>query len=434
MALDKIRLDLFTSIGSWSAGFYERQPFVPGESKVNYSKEIFDGAELRNLLDCALSGHIAGGKWTVEFESKMRAFFGARDFVFVNSGSSANLLMIATLCSREVGEHLNPGDEVVTTALGFPTTLAPIVQHGLIPVFVDVQAETYNPDIKQILMAIGPKTRAVFLAHPLGFSFDVAAVADACAARNIWLLEDGCDALGSEFGGRKVGTFGVMSSLSFFPAHHMTTGEGGGVVINSPKVAKSAQSIANWGKDCWCQPGDSDTCGQRFGWQLGDMPFGWDHKYLFSNIGYNLKPTDLQAAIGCAQADKINFIVERRRHNFWRFYAKLLPYSGVLSLAEIHPAANPSPYAFPILVKPESGATRDQVIKRLEAAKIETRPIFGGNLLRQPAFRDIPHRAVGSLENTDRIMRDGFFVGVHPYLDDTAIDYVGDRIIEAVNQ
>ena len=433
MTLDKIRSEIIAAVGSYASDFWRRPDFIPGETPVNYSAQIFDQGEIVNLVDCALSGKITAGRWTEEFERKMRAFFCSRDFILVNSGSSANLLMLAALCSPNVEGHLRDGDEVVTVALGFPTTLAPIVQHRLVPVFVDVSRETYNPDPGAVEAAIGPRTRAVFLPHPMGFPFDAEAVRGICERRGLWFIEDGADALGATFGGRLVGTFGAMSSLSHFPAHHLSGGESGSVIVNSSKVGKTARSIMNWGKDCWCQPGQNNTCGQRFGWQLGALPFGHDHKFCFSNIGYNLKATDLQAAVLCAQADKIGFIVGRRRQNYRRLHEKLLALSDFFSLPEIHPAAIPSPYAFPLLVKPGRGITRDEVVRRLEAAKIETRPIFGGNLLRQPAFQNIKHRVAASLDNTDRIMRDGFFVGVHPYLGEAEMDYVFKKLKEAVS-
>lgn len=433
MTLDEIRSEIITAVGSYAYGFWRRPDFVPGETRVNYSAQIFDQREIVNLVDCALSGKITAGRWTEEFERRMRAFFGSRDFVLVNSGSSANLLMLAALCSPGVEGHLEDGDEVVTVALGFPTTLAPIIQHRLVPVFMDVDWRTYNPDPGAVEAAIGPRTRAVFLPHPMGFPFDAEAVAGICQRRGLWFIEDGCDALGATFGGRLVGTFGVMSSLSHFPAHHTTGGEGGSVIVNSPKFPATARAMRDWGRACWCVPGASNTCGQRFGWEWPLLPKAWDHKYTYTDIGFNLKATDLQAAVLCAQADKIGFIVGRRRQNYRRLYENLASLDAFFSLPEVHPAANPSPYAFPLLVKPGRGVARDEIVHKLEAAKIETRPIFAGNLLRQPAFQHIEHRLAGSLDNTDRIMRDGFFVGVHPYLGEAEIDYIFGKLKEAVS-
>ena len=407
--------------------------FVPGISPVNYSRPFFDEHEFLNLLDIIFTGWVASGKWTAQFEAKMVSYFGCRHFLLVNSGSSANLLMVATLCSPNVENHLTDGDEVITPALGFPTTLAPIVQHRLIPHFVDVELGTYNPTMQAIKRAyVRGVTKAIFLPHPLGIPFDAKAVKDFCDEEQIWFLEDGADALGATVGDKLVGTFGDMSSLSFFPAHFMTCGEGGGVIVNNPRLGVEAASIMNWGKSCYCIPGVSNTCGKRFEWELGTLPKGYDHKYAFSNIGYNLKATDMQAAILCAQADKIPTIVGNRKRNFWRLFAALSK-DGLhrYFILPISPHGDISPYAFPLICK--EGVDRAKITAYLENAKIETRPIFAGNLLRHPAFQNIAHRVSGSLDNTDRIMRDGFFVGVHPGLGDAEMDYIADTLRSAVS-
>ena len=434
LQLRNLILDYVPDFGS------DGKPFVPGETRIGYSRHIFGRAERLNLAEVLADGWLTAGRWTQEFERKMRAFFGSRDLLLVNSGSSANLLMVATLCSPNVAGHLNPGDEVIVPALGFPTTLAPIVQCGLVPVLVDVELGTYNPTPLVVWKAINPETKAAFLPHPLGLPFDAIGMLDTCGHagrrteiqdRIIWLLEDGSDALGATFNGRLVGTFGAMSSISHYPAHHISCGEGGSVVVNSPKVTVAARSIMQWGKSCWCEPGKSNTCGKRFDWDVPTLPPHTDHKYQYSNIGYNLKATDMQAAVLCAQADRIQSIVKHRRENFRFLYDKLKDLEELFILPAIHPLANPSPYAFPLTIRPKSGLSRSNIVAYLEAANIETRPIFGGNMLRQPGFRNIKHRVSGNLENTDYIMGNAFFVGVHPGLTEEMLDYVAGKIKEA---
>ena len=423
---DEIRVRVF----EYGKQMYAPEPFKPGD-RIAYSTEIFTGAEIANLVDVALSGKFTPAKWTMEFETKMAQYFGARGFVFVNSGSSANLLMVATLMSEALSPvRLKPGDEVVTTALGFPTTLAPLVHLGLTPVFVDVALSTLNPTIEAIEEAIGPKTKLVMLPHTLGIPFDAGRVAKLCEERGIWFLEDNCDALGTSIDGKLTGTFGAMASLSMYPAHHITCGEGGGVVINSPKVKRIAESIASWGRDCYCAPGVANTCGKRFDWQLGDLPYGYDHKYTYSEIGFNLRPSEMQAAVAHAQADKIDFIVERRHANFTYLRGALEDLDDVLILPEVLPGIKISAYAFPLILRGERRA--ETLVKRLEKANIETRPFFGGNLLRQPAFRNIRHRVSGSLAHTDELMLSGCFVGVHPKLSTAELDYVAETVKEAL--
>ena len=413
----------------------EPRPFTPGETFINYSVPIYDGQEEANLIEVAKSGHLAGGPWTERWERRMVEFFGARDALLVNSGSSANLLMLAALCNdsiREYGlEPLKPGDEVITVAMAFPTTVAPIVQNHLVPVFVDVEVGSYNPRPSVIEAAIGPKTRAVMLAHPLGNPFDLDAIQRICDKHKLYLVEDACDALGSRWKRKLVGSFGLMASLSHFPAHHITSGEGGTVIVNSPKFPVLLRSLRDWGRACWCLPGASNTCGMRFEWQLGDLPAGTDHKYTYTNVGYNLKATDMQASVLCAQADKIDFIVRRRQENFARLYSLLSCSAARNKFVRpmVDSRASISPYAFPLTCV---GVERSKVIAHLEQAKIETRPLFAGNLLRHPAFKSCVHRVHGGLDNTDRIMRDSFFVGVHPFLALEVMDYIAEQLVEAV--
>jgi len=412
---------------------HQRKPFEPGKTRITYSGRVYDEQEMLNLVDSALDFWLTAGPYADKFERKMCQFFNSRDFILVNSGSSANLLMVATLCSTELRRYLRPidlpplqpGDEVITPVVTFPTTLAPITQNRLVPVFVDCEVGTYNVNPELIEDAIGPKTRAIFVPHTVGNPCDMGIIMDVARRHDLWVLEDGCDALGATFDEQLVGTFGAMSSLSFYPAHHITMGEGGGVVVNHPRLKKTARSIRDWGRDCWCDSGKFNTCGKRFGWQLGELPLGYDHKYIYSNVGYNLKVTDLQAAIGLAQTKKIGQFVQSRRHNFWRLYEGLKPLEDYLILPKIDPRANPSPFGFPITVR--EGIDRNQLIQHLEAANIETRLVFGGNILRQPGFMHIERRVPGSLEQSDVIMRDTLFVGVYPGLTEEMIDYVVEQ-------
>ncbi|BDU71011.1 lipopolysaccharide biosynthesis protein RfbH [Mesoterricola silvestris] len=405
------------------------KPFVPGESRVHYSGRVFDQAELLNLVGSSLDFWLTAGPYATRFEEAMRGFFGSRGFLLVNSGSSANLLMVSALCAeaadkaRESGPgRLLPGDEIITPAVTFPTTLTPILQNRLVPVFVDCEVDTCNIDPGLVEDAIGPRTRAILAPHTVGNPCDLAALTDIARRRNLWLLEDGCDALGATFEGRLVGTFGAMSSLSFYPAHHITMGEGGGVCVNAPELKRTLLSLRDWGRDCWCDPGANNTCGRRFDWHMGELPYGYDHKYIYSNLGYNLKATDLQAAIGLAQFDKIPRFVAARRRNFRLLLQGLKPLEDRLLLPRIDPRADPSPFGFPITVR--EGVDRRALVGHLEAAKIETRLVFGGNILRQPGFLNIDKRVAGSLEGSDRIMRDTFFVGVYPGLGEAQIEYI----------
>lgn len=409
---------------------HQRKPFEPGKTRIPYSGRVYDEREMLNLIDSALDFWLTAGPYADNFEHKMRQFFQSGDFILVNSGSSANLIMVATLCSPTLRDHLRPtdyppiqaGDEVITPAVTFPTTLAPIIQNRLVPVFVDCEVGTYNVNPGLIEDAIGPKTRAIFIPHMVGNPCDMSVIMDVARRRDLWVLEDCCDALGATFDEQLVGTFGAMSSLSFYPAHHITMGEGGGVVVNHPCLKKTVRSIRDWGRDCWCDPGKSDSCGKRFGWQLGELPPGYDHKYIYSNIGYNLKVTDLQAAIGLAQTEKIEQFVQARCRNFWHIYEGLKSLENYLILPKIDPRANASPFCFPITVR--EGVSRNQLVQYLEAANIETRLVFGGNILRQPGFMNIERRVPGTLEQSDIIMRNTLFFGVYPGLTIEMIEYL----------
>jgi CDP-6-deoxy-D-xylo-4-hexulose-3-dehydrase len=409
---------------------HQRPKFEPGKSKVSYSGRVYDGRDIVSLVDSSLDFWLTAGPFAEKFERRMRQFFESRDYILVNSGSSANLLMLSTLCAEDLHKNLReggpgtlkPGDEVITPAVTFPTTLAPIIQNRLIPVFVDCEVGTYNINPHLVEDAIGPKTKAIFVPHTVGNPCDMAILTEVAKRHNIWLLEDGCDALGATFDGKLCGTFGAMSSLSFYPAHHITMGEGGGVAVNAFGLQKSARSVRDWGRDCWCDPGKSNTCGTRFEWQEGELPCGYDHKYIYSNIGYNLKVTDMQAAIGLSQMDKIPQFVEARRRNFKHLHEGLKDREDHLILPRIDPRANPSPFGFPITVR--EGIDRSKLVRHLEDANIETRLVFGGNIVRQPGYLNIEKRVHGDLRESDIVMRDTLFIGVYPGLTPEMIDYV----------
>jgi CDP-6-deoxy-D-xylo-4-hexulose-3-dehydrase len=396
---------------------------------VPVSGKVFGPDDVRSLVDASLDFWLTTGRYADEFEREFARWIGIRHAILVNSGSSANLLALTTLTAAELGERrLRPGDEVITAAAGFPTTVSPIIQNRLVPVFVDSTLPTYNADPDAIEAAIGPKTRAIMIAHTLGNPFDLDRIGSIAERHGLWLIEDTCDAVGSTWQGRKVGTFGDLATVSFYPAHHMTMGEGGAVLTKSPKLKKIVESFRDWGRDCWCEPGKDNTCGKRFEWQLGALPQGYDHKYTYSRIGYNLKLTDMQAAVGVAQLRKLDGFVARRRENFAYLRTALEPLSDVLILPEATPGSDPSWFGFPITVRPESGRSRNELTAHLEAAGIKTRLLFAGNLTRQPAFADIESRTIGNLVNADLIMNGTFWVGVYPGLDHPKLDYVASHL------
>ena len=405
--------------------------FRPGQDSVHYAGRVFDHREMISLVDSALDFWLTAGRFTAQFERDFSDYLGLSDTVLVNSGSSANLIAISALTSAKLGpDRLAPGDEVVTVAAAFPATVAPIVQNQLVPVFVDVAVGSYNAIPAQLAQAIGPRTRAIFLAHTLGNPFDLATATDLAARHNLWLIEDNCDALGSRYDHRLTGTFGAMSTASFYAAHHITTGEGGAVSTNDEKLARICRSFRDWGRDCWCDPGKNNCCAQRFTQQFGKLPLGYDHKYVYSHIGYNLKATDMQAAIGCAQLPKLDQFTQKRKENFRKLYAGLACYQDRLILPAATENSDPSWFAFIITVAQGAGFTRDDLTGFLTSRKIETRNLFCGNLLRQPAYMNIPHRVVSDLANTERIMNDAFFIGLYPGLTDAHINYVLDVCAE----
>lgn len=400
--------------------------FVPGRDKVPYAGRVFDADELTAAVGAVLDFWLTLGPEGEAFERELAAYVGVRHAVFVNSGSSANLVAFAGLTSPQVERPLRPGDEVITVAAGFPTTVAPVVQHGCIPVFVDVDPETANVRVDRLHDAVGPRTRAVMLAHTLGNPFDLDGVLDVVRRHDLYFIEDNCDALGARYRGRLTGTFGHLATQSFYPPHHLTTGEGGAVLTDSGRLKRVVESFRDWGRDCWCAAGRDNTCGRRFGWQLGSLPEGYDHKYIYSHLGYNLKPTDIQAAIGRQQLRKLDAFVAARRANHARLRAALEPYEEFLILPRATPFSEPSWFGLLLRVRAQAPFTRRQLVDYLEARQIQTRQLFAGNLLRQPAFQNVPCRVVGGLETTDDIMRDAFFIGVYPGLRDAMLDYVAE--------
>jgi CDP-4-dehydro-6-deoxyglucose reductase, E1 len=416
-------------IASLVRQYYQEQfgtrTFTPGKDLIHYAGRVFDDQELNNLVDASLDFFLTANRYAERFEADFAEFLGVTNALIVNSGSSANLVALTTLTSPKLGDRrLKPGDEVITVAAGFPTTLAPIIQNQLLPVFVDVRMGEYNADPALLGAAVGPKTRAIMMAHSSGVPFDLDVVMDLAKKHDLWVIEDNCDALGSRFRGKLTGTFGHLATISFYPAHHITMGEGGAVVTNDHQLARIARSYRDWGRDCYCAGGENNTCGTRFSQQFGTLPYGFDHKYVYSHVGYNLKVTDMQAAIGCAQLGKLEGFIAARRRNHDRLYNALKRHEDRLVLPATPQHAEPSWFGFVVTVREDAGFTRADIVKFLEANHVETRTLFAGNLLRHPAFQSIAHRVSGGLDVTDRVMRDTFFVGVYPGLDDARLDYM----------
>ena len=424
---DELREQIRSLVCEYFREAFPSREFVPGTSTVPISGRVFNERELEMLVDSSLDFWLTTGRFAEAFEREFAKFFGMRAAVLVNSGSSANLVAIAALTSHKLGDRrLKHGDEVITVAAGFPTTVNPIIQCGLVPVFVDAQIPTYNVDVTQLEAARSPKTRAIMVAHTLGNPFDLDAVTAFASKHDLWLVEDCCDAVGSTYNGKKVGTFGDVATTSFYPAHHITMGEGGCVLTDSPMLKTLIESFRDWGRDCWCDPGNDNTCGKRFDWKLGGLPHGYDHKYIYSHIGYNLKATDMQAAVGVAQLTKLHGFIEARRHNFARLKEGLADLTEFFILPEATPHSDPSWFGFPILLREETGISRSELMRNLNEKKIGTRQLFGGNLLRQPAYEGVKHRVIGDLKNSDRIMNQVFWVGVYPGLTSAMIDYMID--------
>lgn len=419
----------------------ETEPqFVPGMTAVKYAGRMYDDAEMTNLVQSSLEFWLTAGRWHRRLERDLAAWYGVSHARLVNSGSSANLVAVASLMSPGWGaRRLAPGDEVITVAAGFPTTVAGIIQLGAVPVFVDVSVPTYNIDVSLLEEALTPKTRAVVVAHTLGNPFDLDAVVAFCERHGLWLVEDNCDASGSIYRGRKTGTFGDLATLSFYPPHHMTTGEGGAVLCRTDDMKRVVESVRDWGRDCWCAPGMDNTCGKRFEWQLGDLPKGYDHKYIYSELGFNLKMTDMQAAVGCAQLEKLDAFGAARREN-WRYFREALAgLENVFILPEATEGADPSWFGFMLTVREGAPFAREEIVRHLEAKRIQTRMLFAGNLVRQPALKALaecavanglprPYRIAGELTRTDRVMNGSFWIGVYPGLTSEMREYVAAEI------
>ena len=408
----------------YSAAFGS-SPFIPGETPIPYAGRVFDDDELACLVEAGLDFWLTSGRFADRFEHDFARFCGIRYAMLVNSGSSANLAALSCLTSPKLGERqLRPGDEVITLATGFPTTVNPIIQNQLVPVFVDVDLSTYNLDVTQLEAAYSERTRAIMVAHTLGNPFDLDAVTSFAKRRNLWLIEDCCDAVGATYKGKTVGTFGDLSTVSFYPAHHITMGEGGCVLTDNTILKTLVESFRDWGRDCWCDPGKEDTCGKRFGWQIGDLPEGYDHKYIYTHIGYNLKLTDMQAAVGVAQLQKLPAFIAARRQNFADLYEGLKDLEEFFVLPKATEGSEPSWFGFPLAIRKGAPFTRRGVTQQLEARRISTRLLFGGNLVRQPAYLNVPHRTVGKLPNADFVMENVFWIGVYPGLGRQAIEFI----------
>jgi CDP-6-deoxy-D-xylo-4-hexulose-3-dehydrase len=432
---DELRAQILEMVSRYYRAAFPAQKFIPGETPVPISGKVFDDAEIRLLVDAGLDFWLTTGRYAAQFEDEFARLFGLRYAMLANSGSSANLLALTSLTSPSLKERaLQPGDEVITVASGFPTTVNPIIQNKLVPVFLDVEIPTYNVETSQLEAALSERTRAVSLAHTLGNPFDLKAVTEFVKKHNLWLIEDCCDAVGATYNNRHVGTFGDLATVSFYPAHHITMGEGGCVLTNRPALKTLIESFRDWGRDCWCVPGVSNTCGKRFEWQLGDLPYGYDHKYTYSHIGYNLKLTDMQAAVGVAQLKKLPSFIEARRRNFKFLYEGLRDLEEFFILPQATVDSEPSWFGFPLAVRPDAPFSRDDVLRYLESYKIATRLLFGGNLLRQPAYQNIQYRKIGDLSNSDFVMNQVLWMGVWPGLTEEMLSFVIETLHRMVKQ
>lgn len=434
--METLRESIFAQVREYYALAHDRsrEEFHPGMSRINYAGRVFDADEMVNLTDAALEFWLTAGHWTREFEAALAAYLGVKFALFVNSGSSANLLAFMALTSDLLGDRaIRRGDEVITVAAGFPTTVAPILQFGAVPVFVDVTLPTYGIDVTQLEAALSPRTRAVMMAHTLGNPFNLSVVKAFCEKHGLWLVEDNCDALGSTYDGKFTGTFGDVGTSSFYPPHHLTTGEGGAVYSNSPLLRRILLSMRDWGRDCWCESGHDNTCGCRFTGQFGELPKGYDHKYVYRHFGFNLKATDLQAAIGCAQLKKFPQFVEARKRNWQFLRAQLADLDRFFVLPEPEPNSDPSWFGFLLTVREDAPFTRNGLVQALESAGIQTRALFAGNLIKHPAFDSLRasgtgYRVVGSLETTDRIMNQTFWIGVYPGMTEPMLSWMVSQI------
>jgi CDP-4-dehydro-6-deoxyglucose reductase, E1 len=422
---EDIRREIIGLVKQYHQVRFTDKTFDPGKDTIHYAGRVFDAEEIVNLVDAGLDFYLTADRYAERFEGEFAGYLGLSKALLVNSGSSANLVALTTLSSPNLKDRrLKPGDEVITTACGFPTTLNPILQNQLIPVFVDVNLGDYTAISERLVEAIGPKTRAIMMAHTMGVPFNLDAVMDLVEMHNLWLIEDNCDALGSKYRDRLTGTFGHLSTFSFYPAHHITMGEGGCVATDDHDLDRIARSLCEWGRDCYCAGGKNNTCGRRFRQQFGTLPYGYDHKYVYSQIGYNLKVTEMQAAIGCAQMRKLEGFVLKRKDNFRKLTRILKPYEDLFILPTATENADPSWFGYVLTIKEGVGFTRNDLTEFLEANRIETRNLFSGNLLCHPAYRNIPHRIAGNLNNTDVIMNNTFFLGLYPGIGNAELDHI----------
>ena len=424
-----IREQIAKLVEQYAALEFAPKEFIPGQTPVPPAGKLLDAMEIKNMVEASLDGWLTTGRFNTEFERNLARFFGVRHAITVNSGSSANLVAFSTLTSPTLNERaIKPGDEVIGVAAGFPTTVNPILQFGAVPVFVDVELGTYNIDSTKIEAAISPKTKAIMLAHTLGNPYNLDVITGLCKKYNLWLIEDCCDALGTTYHGKKVGTFGDLATLSFYPAHHITMGEGGAVLTNEPRLKRIAESFRDWGRDCFCDPGKDNTCGKRFCWKLGDLPEGYDHKYTYSHIGYNLKITDMQAACGLAQLEKVPAFIQKRKDNFEFLKSRLANCEQFLVLPQATANSDPSWFGFPITLKPNAPITRLELLQKLDAQKIGTRLLFAGNLTRQPSMIGRNFRVSGDLTNTDVVMNQTFWIGLQPALTREMLEFATSQI------
>ena len=429
--LKNLRKEISNLVTKYAKEKYKPLAFKGGETLIPPSGKLMGEEELQNMVAASLDGWLTTGRFNTLFEKGLADFLGVKYCLSVNSGSSANLVAFNTLTSHKLGDRaIKKGDEVIGVAAGFPTTVNPIIQFGAVPVFVDVDIQTHNINVDLIEAAITPKTKAIMLAHALGNPFNVGRVKEICDKHNLWLIEDTCDALGAEYNGQKCGTFGDIGTLSFYPAHHMTMGEGGAIFMNNPELKAIAESFRDWGRDCYCPPGCDNTCGCRFEQKHGDLPYGYDHKYVYSLSGYNLKITDMQAACGLAQLDKLDYFIEKRRSNYAYLRNKLESLTDFIHLPIPTPNSNPSWFGFPITLKDDCGVSRVDVTKFLDSHKIGSRLLFAGNLLKQPYFKNQEYRVVGDLSHTEKTMTDTLWIGVQPALDEVHFDFVAERLEE----
>lgn len=428
---EAIRREIAALVDEYADIVYAPRPFVPGETPVPVSGKVIGAAELKNMVDASLDGWLTTGRFNAEFEQRLADYLGVKHLITVNSGSSANLVAFSTLTSPRLGERaIQRGDEVIGVAAGFPTTVNPILQFGAVPVFVDVDLATHNIDASKIEAAISPKTKAIMLAHSLGNPFNLEVVTALCKKYNLWLVEDCCDALGATYNGQLVGTFGDIATLSFYPAHHITMGEGGAVFTNNAELKLIAESFRDWGRDCYCPPGKDNTCNKRFCWKLGDLPEGYDHKYTYSHLGYNLKISDMQAACALAQLDRLDEFIATRKSNFSYLKNRLKSCEEFLHLPEATPNSDPSWFGFPVVLKEGAGIQRVDLLNYLDQNKIATRLLFAGNLTRQPYMIGQQYRVSGDLTNTDIVMNQTFWLGTFPALTTAHLDYIAEKLEE----